>query len=102
MLLFLVIGAFGLMITLFVTTTTHAPMILPPSPSAEPVPPAPPQDGVASDDGSGTPIYVPRWDDNGHYRVPPPPVQPMYPVRPRVVYPPDHDPHHQRDEQPQR
>lgn len=97
LLLFLVMGAFGLMIMLFVATTTHAPVFAPPAPvDVTPAPPMSP-DGMASQDDRPDPSYLPRWDDNGHVRVPPPPVRHMYPVRPRVIYPPDSNPSRERD-----
>jgi hypothetical protein len=98
LLLFLVMGAFGLMIMLFVATTTHAPVMVPATPV--PAQPVPPQDGIVSED-DGQSVYGQRWDNNGHVRVPPPQAPPMYQVRPRVVYPaipnPPRDRDHERD-----
>lgn len=86
LLLFLVMGAFGLMIMLFVATTTHAPVVVPPAPVQ--MQPSVPSDGQISDDGQ-PPGYVRRWDDNGHARVAPPQPSPyFYQVRPHVAYPP--------------
>lgn len=94
LLLFLVMGAFGLMIMLFVATT-RVPVMVPPAPVE--MQPATPQGGIVSEDDGQPPVYEPRWDSNGHVWIPRPPAPPMYQVRPRVVYPPDPNSPHERD-----
>ena len=79
LLVFMLISAFGLMATLFVGSTTHAPVMVPPSPSVQYTAPPAVSD---QDDGTyqrePTSRYEHRWETD-RYRTPPPPVYPLPP-----------------------
>lgn len=79
LLVFMLISAFGLMATLFVGSTTHAPVIVPPAPPVQNTTPPALQD---PDDGAyereRTRRYEHRWETE-RYRIPP---QPVYPPPP--------------------
>lgn len=97
LLIFLVIGAFGLMVMLFVGSHSAVPVVFPPAPvQVQPGYPAtPPSDDIVTEqDRRQVPDYTLRWDESGHYRVAPPP---MYPVRPRIVVPYPPSPESSRD-----
>lgn len=71
MLMFLVVGAFGLMTMLFIGSTTHAPVMVPP-PAPAPMPGALPDDATSSEGRRVPPSYEHRWDESERDRDRPP------------------------------
>ena len=100
LLVFLVVGAFGLLVMLFVgSSVTPPPMPVPPTPPAT----VSPEQATAEQDDQGPGYPSSAYPSSGpYYSVSP---RPPYPVRPRVIdrypqapYPiPDRSHEHERD-----